>query len=124
MQTMPIDVGRLGTFLCVVPPEPRANPETGELRKDRDGNPIYVVGVAVRQADRRRADVIDISVPAEPQGIAEGMPVLVNHLVATYWQIGDRSGIAFRASTITPAGPPAGPSASSSGNRGKSGGDA
>lgn len=108
MQQMPIDVGRLGTCMCVVPPEPRVNPETGEVRKDRDGNTVYVVGVSVRQRDRRRADVIEIAVPAEPRGVQEGVPVLVADLVASAWQIGDRHGVSFRASGITPAGPPGG----------------
>ncbi|WP_432143084.1 hypothetical protein [Streptomyces sp. bgisy084] len=106
MQQMPIDMGRLGTCMCVVPPEVRVNPETGEVRKDRDGNTVYVVGVSVRQRDRRRADVIEIAVPAEPRGVQEGVPVHVADLVASAWQIGDRHGVSFRASGITPAGPP------------------
>ncbi|MGW5816655.1 SCO3933 family regulatory protein [Streptomyces noursei] len=126
MQNMPIDVARLGTCLVVVPAEVRVNPETGEVRRDRDGNTLYVVGIAVRQKDRRRADVIEVVVPEEPRGIAEGMPVHLNNLVATAWNIGDRSGVSFRASGVVPAAPgaPPGP-ASSPPNRGKggSGGD-
>ncbi|MFI9078696.1 hypothetical protein ACIGW8_19835 [Streptomyces sioyaensis] len=122
MQQMPIDVGRLGTCLCVVPPEPRVNPETGEVRKDREGNTMYVVGVVVRQRDRRRADVIEISVPGEPRGVSEGMPVQVADLTATAWSIGDRSGISFRASGITPAGPPGGAAGNPMPAKGKTGG--
>ncbi|MFI7100168.1 hypothetical protein ACIBK8_12500 [Streptomyces sp. NPDC050161] len=126
MQQMPIDVARLGNCLCVVPPEKRVNPETGEVRKDRDGNVMYVVGIAVRQRDRRRADVIEVSVPAEPRGVSEGMPVHVADLVATQWAIGDRSGVSFRASGVTAAGPPGGVPAAggASQNRAKAGGDA
>ncbi|MEV0368274.1 hypothetical protein AB0I10_00305 [Streptomyces sp. NPDC050636] len=98
------------------------NPDTGEVRKDRDGNTVYVVGVSVRQRERRRADVIEVSVPGEPRGVSEGIPVLVADLVATAWSIGDRSGISFRASGITPAGPPGGPAAGAPANRGKSSG--
>ncbi|MCZ1009433.1 hypothetical protein [Streptomyces lydicus] len=122
MQQMPIDVGRLGTCMCVVPPEPRVNPDTGEVRKDRDGNTVYVVGVSVRQRDRRRADVIEISVPVEPRGVAEGVPVQVADLVATAWAIGDRHGVSFRASGITPAGPPGGAAGTPGPARGKTAG--
>lgn len=125
MQNMPIDVARLGTCMCVVPPEPRVNRETGEVRKDREGNTVYVVGISVRQKERRRADVIDVSVPVEPRGVLEGVPVQIADLMATAWSIGDRSGISFRASGVTPAaGPPGGgpPPAGTSPTRGKSGG--
>ncbi len=107
MQNMPIDVARLGTCMCVVPPEPRINPETDEPRKDREGRILYVVGVSVRQRDRRRADVIDVVVPGEPRGVSEGVPVLLGDLVATAWEIDGRKGVSFRVSSITPTGPSA-----------------
>ncbi|WP_329546772.1 hypothetical protein OG548_23320 [Streptomyces sp. NBC_01356] len=104
MQTIPVDVGRLGALMCVVPPEPRVNKETGEVRKDRDGNTIYVVGISVRQRDNRRADVIEVAVPSEPRGIAEGTRVHVADLVAVAWEIDGRKGTSFRASAVTPDG--------------------
>ncbi|WP_405948338.1 hypothetical protein OG588_18985 [Streptomyces prunicolor] len=106
MQTIPVDVRRLGALMCVVPPEPRVNQETGEVRKDRDGNVIYVVGVSVRQRDNRRADVIEVAVPNEPHGIAEGTRVSIIDLVAVAWEIEGRKGTSFRASAITPDGAP------------------
>ncbi|MEV8310778.1 hypothetical protein AB0P36_26340 [Streptomyces flavidovirens] len=105
MQTIPVDVGRLGTMLCVVPPEPKVNRETGEIRKDRDDNPVWVVGVAVRQQGNRRMDAIEVAVPGPLQGIAEGMRVTVVDLVAIAWEIGGRSGTSFRASAVRPESP-------------------
>ncbi|WP_078854505.1 hypothetical protein [Streptomyces sp. NRRL F-5135] len=123
MQTIPVDVARLGSLMVVVPPEPRVNPETGEIRKDRDGNDVYVVGVSVRQRQNRRADVIEVAVPGEPAGLTEGMRVHVNDLVAVSWEIGDRHGTSFRASGVVPAGPVAAPAPSGgSSSRGKSAG--
>ncbi|MEU4172165.1 hypothetical protein AB0F46_35445 [Streptomyces sp. NPDC026665] len=107
MQNIPVDVGRLGALMCVVPPEPRVNQETGEVRKDRDGNTIYVVGISVRQRDNRRADVIEVAVPNEPRGIEEGTRVHVEDLVAVAWEIEGRKGTSFRASSVTPNGAPA-----------------
>ncbi|MFF3410461.1 hypothetical protein ACFYW8_30510 [Streptomyces sp. NPDC002742] len=104
MQNIPVDVGRLGALMCVVPPEPRVNQETGEVRKDRDGNTIYVVGISVRQRDNRRADVIEVAVPNEPRGIEEGTRVHVADLVAVAWEIEGRKGTSFRASSVTPNG--------------------
>ncbi|WP_456156644.1 SCO3933 family regulatory protein [Streptomyces niveus] len=102
MQNIPVDVGRLGSLMCVVPPEPRLNPETQQVRTDRDGNPVWVVGVSVRQQQTRRADVIEVAIPGEPTGIAEGMRVQLVDLVAVAWEIEGRKGTSFRASSIAP----------------------
>lgn len=108
--------------MCVVPPEPRVNQETGQVRKDRDGNEIFVVGLSVRQQGNRRADIIDVAVPGEPKGIAEGMRVTVADLVAVAWEIDGRKGTSFRASAITPVTGQTG-SGSGAAGRGKSGGE-
>ncbi|RKT17990.1 hypothetical protein BX285_2399 [Streptomyces sp. 1114.5] len=107
MQSIPVDMTRLGTMTCIVAPEARiANRETGEIRKNRDGQTMYTVGVAVRQ-DGRRASIIEISVPGEPAGVVEGVRVHVTGLTAFSWAMGDRHGLSFRADAITPAPAPA-----------------
>ncbi|MGW8569754.1 SCO3933 family regulatory protein [Streptomyces niveus] len=104
MQNIPVDTARLGSTMCVVPPEPRINPETQQPRVDRDGHAVWVVGVSVRQRETRRADVIDVAVPGEPSGIAEGMRVRLDNLVAVAWEIDGRKGTSFRATAIAPEG--------------------
>lgn len=116
VRTIPVDTARLGAILCVVGPEPRVNPETGQIRQDRDGQTIYLVGCAVRQAEGRRTDTIEVAVPGQPRGIAEGMRLEITGLTAVPWEIGDRSGISYRAEGIAAlAGqaPPAAPTARS-----------
>lgn len=108
MQSIPVDADRLGTLMCVVPPEPKlVSQETGEVRRDREGNTVYTVGVSVRQ-DGRRASVIEIAVSGEPKGVIEGVRVKVTDLQAFAWAMGDRHGMSFRAAAITPV-PPATP---------------
>ncbi|TQF05414.1 hypothetical protein E6W39_28240 [Kitasatospora acidiphila] len=105
MQSIPVDITRLGTMTCIVAPEVRlANRETGEVKTNREGVPVYTVGVAVRQ-EGRRASIIEISVNGEPVGVAEGVRVTVTGLVAFSWAMGDRHGMSFRADSITPAPP-------------------
>lgn len=103
MQSIPVDVRRLGALMCVVPPEPRVNRETGEIRTDREGRRLYVVGVSVRQPESRRADVIEVVVPGEAPAVAEGMRVRIQDLVAVAWEIDGRRGTSYRAVAITPA---------------------
>lgn len=119
MQTIPVDVGRLGSFMCVVPAETRKTPE-GQVRTDREGRPIWVIGLSVRQVGNRRADVIDVALPEQPQGIAEGARVTVTDLVATQWEIDGRSGTSFRASSVALVAAAGG----GGGARGKAGGEA
>ncbi|MGW6242140.1 SCO3933 family regulatory protein [Streptomyces sp. NPDC055037] len=123
MQSIPVDVTRLGTLMVVVPPEPRVVPDTGEIRKDREGNSIYVTGVSVRQTGTRRADVIEVATPGEPSGLAEGMRVHVADLVAVAWEIDGRKGTSFRASGIAPAAPAQAPPVPASRSRTAGAGD-
>jgi hypothetical protein len=102
MQSIPVDTARLGVLRCAIAPEVKiSNSETQEVKKDRDGNPVYTVAVTVRQ-DRRRISVIEIAVSGEPKGIDEGQIVKVTGLVAFMWAMGDRHGVSFRADAITP----------------------
>ncbi|MDH2391918.1 hypothetical protein QCN29_24690 [Streptomyces sp. HNM0663] len=103
MQSIPVDVSRLGVLRCAVLPEPKlSNFETKEEKKDRDGNTIYTVAVTVRQ-EGRRISVIEIAVSGEPKGLEEGQIVKVTGLEAFAWAMGDRHGISFRADSIAPA---------------------
>ncbi|MBQ1094490.1 hypothetical protein, partial [Streptomyces sp. B93] len=107
MQSIPVDTARLGVLRCANVPEVKfSNSETQEVRKDRDGNPVYTVAVTVRP-DGRRISVIEIAVSGEPKGLEAGQVVKVTGLTAFVWSMGDRSGVSFRADTITPATGPA-----------------
>jgi hypothetical protein len=102
MQSIPVDTARLGVLRCAIAPEAKlTNPETQEVKRDRDGNPVWTVAVTVRQ-DRRRISVIEIAVSGQPKGIEEGQIVRVTGLTAFMWSMGDRHGVSFRADAITP----------------------
>jgi hypothetical protein len=102
MQTIPVDVRRLGALMCVVPPELRVTPD-GDIRTDREGRRQFTVGISVRQAATRRADVIEVVVSGESPTVAEGQRVRIEDLVAVSWAIGDRHGTSFRAAAVTAA---------------------
>ncbi|WP_328978021.1 hypothetical protein [Streptomyces canus] len=103
MQSIPVDTARLGVLRCANVPELKfSNSETQEVKKDRDGNPVYTVAVTVRP-DGRRISVIEIAISGEPKGIEPGQVVKVTGLTAFLWTMGDRNGVSFRADTITPA---------------------
>lgn len=105
MQSIPVDTSRLGVLRCAVAPEAKiSNFETQEVKKDKDGNTIYTVGVMVRQ-EGRRVSVIEVAVTGEPRGVTEGTEVRITGLEAFAWSMGDRHGISFRAAAITPTPP-------------------
>ncbi|MCD5313567.1 SCO3933 family regulatory protein [Kineosporia babensis] len=120
MRTIPVNVSAFEAWLCVMLPEPRvANPDTGELRKDREtGQTMYSVGVCAIQG--RNSSVIQVTVVGEPQGLILGAPVRVSDLEATPWDRDGRSGVAWRASALAPMQAPAGgrPSSSSAASAG------
>ncbi|WP_367140513.1 MULTISPECIES: SCO3933 family regulatory protein [Streptomyces] len=104
MQSIPVDTTRLGVLRCAVAPEPKTTglDEKKEVKRDREGNTIWTVGVMVRQ-DGRRVSVIEVAVAGEPKGVVEGVEVRLTGLEAFAWAMGDRHGISFRANAITPA---------------------
>ncbi|MFF0833835.1 MULTISPECIES: hypothetical protein [unclassified Streptomyces] len=107
MQSIPVDTTRLGVLRCAIAPEAKiSNPETQEVKRDRDGNPVWTVAVTVRQ-DRRRISVIEIAVSGQPKGIEEGQVVKVTGLTAFMWSMDDRHGVSFRADAVTPVTGPA-----------------
>ncbi|MFF8728904.1 hypothetical protein ACF073_20740 [Streptomyces sp. NPDC015171] len=124
MDSKPIDVARLGAIRCVIAPEPRLTPE-GETRRDREGNPLWITGLSVRQAEGRRTDVVHVVTSGQPQGLLEGSEVRVTNLWANDWAVDGRTGTTFRADAIIPVSGSAGGSASTApaaGPRGKSAG--
>lgn len=124
MENKPIDVGRLGTIRCEIAPEPRTTQE-GDQRRDREGNPLWVTGLAVRQPEGRRVDTIDVTTVGQPQGLTEGAEVKVTNLWGRDWSLEGRTGTTYRADAITPAPGPGGGSAAAAaaaGPRGKSSG--
>ncbi len=104
MNSIPVDLTRLTGVICVAAPEERTDLE-GQIRKDREGNTLWVTGVAVRRTGTRKASVIDVQTPAEPLGVTEGLPVGVTELDVSLWEIEGRHGLSYRAASIFPRTP-------------------
>lgn len=123
MDNKPIDVGRLGAIRCVIAPEPRMGQDGETQRRDREGNPLWITGLSVRQTEGRRTDVVHVVTSGQPQGLTEGSEVRVTNLWANEWSVDGRNGTTYRADAITPvqASGPAAPAAPA-GARGKSAG--
>ncbi|WP_369171012.1 hypothetical protein AB5J49_25605 [Streptomyces sp. R28] len=123
MENKPIDVARLGAIRCLIAPEPRTTQE-GDQRRDREGNPLWITGLVVRQQEGRRLEEIHVTTVGQPQGLAEGGEVKVTNLWARDWALEGRTGTTYRADSITPLPGPGGGSApaAAAGPRGKSSG--
>lgn len=105
-RNIPVAVDRFYNLMCVSAPEVRTDRGTGEIRKDRaSGKPLYIVGVLVRIRDDRKAYVLDVTVPGEPESIAEGVFVEFSKLTVTPWVTDTGNGVVYRAEAITAARP-------------------
>jgi len=102
---LPIDTSSI-TFMVATPAEPVRDFETKRPKLDPEtGLPLFNVQlVALAEGG---AEIIGVKLPGEPAGLAQGVPVNVLGLVATPWAMGDRNGVAFRATRIEPATKPA-----------------
>jgi hypothetical protein len=113
---IPVDVTRLTGLMCVSAPERKMTLE-GELRKDREGNQLWVTGLALRRNGTRKASVIDVQTAAEPAGVREGTLVAITELDVSQWEIEGRHGLSWRAASIYPASASQTNSASAAGGR-------
>jgi hypothetical protein len=89
------------TFLSTRIPEPRTNFDTGAPRIDKaTGQVLWLVQLIA--LDATGGEVLAVTVVGEPR-VTVGQPVAVSGLVALPWSQDGRSGIAYRAETITAA---------------------
>jgi hypothetical protein len=120
MRNIPVDVSAF-TFVCVSAPRPKlVSQETGEVKVDRDGKPVFTVGLSAADG-MGRVELVNVSVTGDQDGVTIGQIVTPVGLVAFPWEqyIGGekRWGVAYRAEKITlatAAGPMAVPSPDSS----------
>ena len=91
---LPIDTSAMG-FIAAGVPEPVVDFESRRPKTDDNGEPLFSVKVmALADGD---ADVISVKVPGEPKGVVTGTQLRLVGLNALPWDMGDRSGVAFRA---------------------------
>lgn len=103
MVRIPVDTTRLTGLVAVTDPEPKINLETGEIRTDRDGRPVFLVSVALRVADGgRKAVVIEVATTEEPKGVEIGTPVRLVGLDAVPWEMNNRHGLSYKAAAVLP----------------------
>ena len=89
------------TLVAMAAPEPVVDFATRQPKADGNGLPLYTVQVAAMFEDQ--GEVLAVKIAGEPAGITAGLPVQLTRLVAQPWELGDRSGIAYRAAAIRPA---------------------
>lgn len=91
------------TFLCTRIPEQRTNFDTGTPRIDKaTGQALWQVQLIA--LDPTGGEVLAVTVVGEPK-LTVGQPVAVAGLVALPWSQDGRSGIAYRAESITATEP-------------------
>ena len=94
---LPVDTSVV-SFVSAGPPEPAIEFDTKQQKTDAKGVAInqvhlFVVGESTRE-------VITVKVAGDVRGLGQFTPVKVTDLVATTWDMGDRSGVSFSASRI------------------------
>ena len=96
-----VDTAQL-TFLVVAAAAPVRDFESGRAKVE-DGVALFSVRLVAMDPGSGDAEIINVKVPGEPAGLVPGQPVVLRELTAQPWSIGDKSGVAFRASAVEPA---------------------
>ena len=85
-------------FLATRAPEPKTDQDGRQRQDQRTKEPLWQTELVALDAEG--AEVIRVSTPFQPK-VTAGQYVQVGELVATPWAMGDRSGVAYRASSLT-----------------------
>jgi hypothetical protein len=96
-----LDTSAVSRFIVSRAPVAKMDRESGQQRADTQTGELLFT-VQLMALDDTGGDVLSVTVPGEPK-VAVGQDVRVEGLVATYWEQNGRSGVAFRAASITPA---------------------
>ncbi|MGH3343680.1 MAG: hypothetical protein ACRDPK_12555 [Carbonactinosporaceae bacterium] len=101
MRNIPVDTSRL-SFIAAGDAEPKIkDPSSGELKTDAEGRTLYSVPLLpVPNDDRGRSIRVTVAA-SEPPAVSVGQPVQVVGLTAFGWAMNGRSGIGYRAESIT-----------------------
>ncbi len=92
-------------FTVTKTPEPRRDFGGTQQKVDKDtGQPQWVVEVLALDAER--GEVIRVTVAGDQPRVNQGQPVRFDALEAIAWNNNGRSGVAYRAATVQPAGQP------------------
>lgn len=95
---LPIDTSGM-TFLCAVAPTPVLDFESRQQKAD-SGTGEFLFAMQLVAMGPEGADMLKVQVAGEPKGVTQGQPVRVSGLTANYWQMGERSGVSFRAAQV------------------------
>ncbi|MEO3810708.1 hypothetical protein ABGB17_17040 [Sphaerisporangium sp. B11E5] len=99
---IPVDTGRL-SFTCVKAPRPRlVNTDTGEIKKDKDGQIVQEVVLLVED-ETGRIELVKVGLSGDSP-ISPGDEVIPVGLVGYVWEMGQRWGISYRATSFTLTG--------------------
>jgi len=98
---LPIDTSAM-TFVVAGAAEPVRDFESKQQKTDENGVPLFAVHLMV--LGDTQPEIISVKVAGEPPTVSPGQAAKVAGLAATPWAMGERSGIAFRASKVEPVG--------------------
>ena len=99
-----VDTTRV-TFMVSKAAEPRLELNSQKQKVDREtGQPQWVVGLFAM--DESDGEVIRVTVAGDQPRVSQGQPVIVRDLEAIPWSNNGKFGVAYRASSITPASQP------------------
>jgi hypothetical protein len=99
---IPVDTNKL-SFTCVKAPRPRLlNQDTGEIKKDKTGQIVQEV-VLLAEDQTGRIELVKVGLSGDSP-ITPGDEVIPVGLVGYVWEIGQRWGISYRATSFTLTG--------------------
>ena len=98
---LPVDSTKL-LLLCGAPPEAVLDYESGEHKRNKEGDALYRTEVIVMGFGRPQ--VVGVRTPKEPKGLVVGTPVVIpGFSVSPFTTRDGGTGVLYEASAVEPA---------------------
>jgi hypothetical protein len=97
---LPIDTSAM-TFVVAGAAEPVRDFESKQQKIDENGEPLHAVALMV--LGDSQPEIISVKLAGPPPPIAAGQAAKITGLVATPWSMGERSGVAYKATKVEAA---------------------
>lgn len=95
---LPVDASKL-LLLCGAPPEAVLDYESGEHKKNREGEALYRTEIIVMGFGRPQ--VVAVRTPKEPKGLVTGAPVAIpGFAVSTFSGRDGGTGVLYEAASV------------------------
>jgi hypothetical protein len=106
MRNIPVDTNAMALTFISVTPKKEGVGANAVQKINADGEKVWTIQVVSKSSigdeEDTKSEITDLTVSGEKPVMDEFTPIECENLMARFWQMGDRAGVSFSATSIRP----------------------